>query len=458
MRIQLPEKVNYIINKLMEHGYEAYAVGGCVRDSILGKEPEDWDITTIASPLEVKEIFRRTVDTGIQHGTVTVLIDKEGFEVTTYRIDGEYEDNRRPKAVEFTRELGEDLRRRDFTINAMAYNESIGLVDIFQGYEDLQKGIIRCVGSARERFDEDALRILRAVRFSAQLDFEIHEETLEAIREKAAHLNNISAERIRVELSKLLLSSSPEKLLVAYETGITQVVLPEFDAMMNTTQNHPHHSYNVGLHTIKAVKEVCSGSFEELFTKKEKLILKFSVLLHDVDKPRFHTVDKNGVDHFYGHDKEGAKTAKNILKRLKFDNESISYVYRLIFWHDFRFVLSPVDMRKAMCNIGVDLMPLLFEHKRGDILGQNPATHEKKLIELREARILYEEILSRNECVELKSLNINGKILMELGVAPGIMVGQVLNELLQLVILNPEHNTLAYLSEVVKEKYIKNLT
>ncbi|MDF2952130.1 MAG: polynucleotide adenylyltransferase/metal dependent phosphohydrolase, partial [Anaerocolumna sp.] len=183
MKIQLPQKVDYIINQLIIHGYEAYAVGGCVRDSILGKEPEDWDITTSATPLEVKKIFRRTIDTGIAHGTVTVMMEKEGFEVTTYRIDGEYEDNRHPKSVEFTANLVEDLKRRDFTINAMAYNSEDGLVDVFGGLEDINLRMIRCVGSAFDRFDEDALRILRALRFSAQLGFTIEKETMEAIRE-----------------------------------------------------------------------------------------------------------------------------------------------------------------------------------------------------------------------------------------------------------------------------------
>lgn len=454
MRIQLPEKVNNIINKLMEHGYEAYAVGGCVRDSILGKTPEDWDITTSANPYEVKEIFRRTVDTGIQHGTVTVLMDKDGFEVTTYRIDGEYEDNRRPKEVEFTRELAEDLRRRDFTINAMAYNDTVGLVDIFCGYEDLGKGIIRCVGSAKERFDEDALRILRALRFSAQLGFEIEDATLAAIKEKAGHLNNISAERIRVELCKLLLSNNPEKLITAYEVGITAIVLPEFDKMMETSQINPHHSYSVGLHTIKAVKKVCSGEIENDFTPKEKLILKFAMLLHDVEKPNCRTIDKKGIEHFYGHDKVGVKTAKQILRRLRFDNESILMVQRLVEWHDYRFKLNDVDMRKAMNRMGPDLMPLLLEVKRADTLAQNPSTHEEKLKGLEEARVIYEGIIERQECVELKYMNINGKELIQLGVEPGVKVGSVLEDLLQVVIVNPEFNEKSFLSELVKKKYV----
>ena len=235
-KIQLPEKVNIIIQTLQAHGYEAYAVGGCVRDSILGRVPDDWDITTSATPFETKELFARTFDTGIEHGTITVLLEKDAFEVTTYRVDGKYEDSRHPKEVTFTRSLREDLLRRDFTINAMAYNDTEGLVDIFGGIEDLQAKTIRCVGNAMERFSEDALRIMRAVRFAAQLGFEIEEETRKAITELAPTLINISAERIQVELIKMLVSPNPGLLRTAYELGITKVMLPEFDEMMPTTQ------------------------------------------------------------------------------------------------------------------------------------------------------------------------------------------------------------------------------
>lgn len=440
MKIQLPYKVNMIINKLIECGFEAYAVGGCVRDSILGKEPEDWDITTSANPYEVKDIFRRTIDTGIKHGTVTVMIEKDGYEVTTYRIDGEYEDNRHPKEVEFTRDLTEDLKRRDFTINAMAYNEQNGLVDVFHGYEDLKSGIIRCVGSARDRFDEDALRILRAIRFSAQLGFEIDPDTLMAVEEKANNLNNISAERIRVELCKLLLSDNPDKLIVAYETGITKVILPEFDKTMITEQKNPHHLYNVGDHTIKAISSVCSGNIEKTFTSKEKLILKLTMLLHDIEKPNFKTIDNMGVEHFYGHDKKGAETAKQILRRLKFDNESIQLVHRLVLWHDYRFELEQVAMRRAMYIIGSDIMELLFEVKRADTLAQNPSTHEEKFKQLEIAKELYNTIINNNECVSLKQLDINGKDLIDLGYKPGVKVGETLDKLLSIVIEDPSKN------------------
>ena len=256
IQIQIPEKAKYIIETIQNAGFEAYVVGGCVRDSILGRCPEDWDITTSARPEQVKALFRRTIDTGIQHGTVTVMLDKEGFEVTTYRVDGKYEDSRHPKEVTFTPNLEEDLKRRDFTINAMAYNETEGLIDIFGGLQDIEAKMIRCVGDPEERFGEDALRIMRAIRFSAQLGYEIHEDTEAAIRKLAPTLQKISAERIQVELTKLLISPHPDTLRDAYDMGVTKVILPEFDAMMETPQKHKHHKYNVGEHTLHALIEI----------------------------------------------------------------------------------------------------------------------------------------------------------------------------------------------------------
>ena len=256
MDILMPQKVKFIIKQLMDNGFEAYAVGGCVRDSILGREPNDWDITTSALPGQVKEVFEHTVDTGIQHGTVTVVLDKENFEVTTYRIDGEYEDNRHPKEVIFTANLVEDLKRRDFTVNAMAYNDETGLVDVFGGISDLNEKIIRCVGNAEDRFSEDALRVLRAARFAAQLGFSIEDGTMQAMKSMAPNLANISAERIQVELVKLIISDNPDMIKTAYELGITKIVLPEFDKIMNIEQNNPHHIYTVGEHTLYALKNV----------------------------------------------------------------------------------------------------------------------------------------------------------------------------------------------------------
>lgn len=451
MKFHIPEKVNMIIEELMRHGHEAYAVGGCVRDMILGREPEDWDITTSAKPPEVKKIFRRTVDTGIMHGTVTVLLDRDHFEVTTYRLDGKYEDNRHPKEVTFTSNLSEDLKRRDFTINAMAYNPKEGLIDLFNGMEDMRQRLIRCVGSAKERFEEDALRILRAVRFSAQLDFDVEEKTMQAVKDKVQLLNNISAERIRVELTKLLLSDHPDRLRVLYETGITGVVLPEFDRMMTTPQKNIHHIYNVGEHTIQAVSHVAGALAENRFSIKDRAILRWTMLLHDIEKPSSISVGKDGQNHFYGHQEKGALTAKAILKRLKFDNDTLESVVHLIRWHDYRYELTPAGMRKAVSKIGKDYMELLFEVNYADSSAQNPVLLEEKLEKLQEAKRLYREIIEQGECVSLKELNINGSDLIGIGYQPGKLLGNTLNRLLEEVLKNPELNTKDTLLAMAKE-------
>ncbi len=456
MRFHIPKKVNDIIEELIRHGHEAYAVGGCVRDMVLGREPEDWDITTSATPLEVKKIFRRTVDTGILHGTVTVLMDKDHYEVTTYRLDGEYEDNRHPKQVSFTSSLVEDLKRRDFTINAMAYNEKEGFVDLFGGMEDIKRGLIRCVGSPEERFDEDALRILRAVRFSAQLGFTIEEETLKAISKRCINLNNISAERIRVELTKLLISDHPDRLKDLYQVGITKVILPEFDAMMTTPHKNIHHIYNVGEHTIKAVEEVAGKLKEQRFSSRERTILRWTMLLHDVEKPGTISVGKDGQNHFYGHQEKGSVTAKNILRRLKFDNDTIDAVTHLIRWHDYRFVLTPAGMRKAASKIGREAMELLFEVNRADTSAKNPKYTIEKFERLEAVRELYQAIVDREECVSLKEMKINGKDLIRLGLKPGREIGEILHRLLSMVLEEPEKNDtdtlLAIARTMIEEK------
>lgn len=456
MTVQIPEKVEQILSILMKNGYEAYAVGGCVRDSILGRKPEDWDITTSAKPEQVKALFHHTIDTGIQHGTVTVMLEKEGFEVTTYRIDGEYEDSRHPKTIEYTSNLKEDLRRRDFTINAMAYNSKDGLVDIFGGIEDLNQGIIRCVGDGRERFSEDALRILRAVRFAGQLGFFIEENTKEAIVEMAPTLKNISAERIRTELDKLLTAKNPQLLKLASTTGICKVVLPEFDRMLKQEQNNPHHIYNVGDHCIKAVmvlNEEYKNSPE--YDKKLHSILAWTMLLHDAGKPDCYSVDEKGIGHFFGHGEKSVEIAKRVLKRLKFDNYTIDTALRLIKWHDYEFGKSMSSMRKAANKIGTDIMELLFIVQRLDILAQNPKTHEKKLAKLEETKSLYREICASHQCLTLKELAVSGRDLMEAGFEKGKQLGEILEFLLGEVLEEPSLNEKETLLKLAKNKFLQ---
>lgn len=429
MELKIPEKAEIILHTLEEAGYEAYVVGGCVRDSILGRSPDDWDITTSAKPEEVKALFRRTVDTGLIHGTVTVMLDKEGFEVTTYRVDGEYEDGRHPKEVSFTASLEEDLKRRDFTMNAMAYNPKRGLVDLFGGVQDMKNRIVRCVGNPMERFTEDALRILRAVRFSAQLGFSIEGETLKAISALAPNLKYVSAERIQVELLKLLVSPHPDYLRTAYEAGITKEILPEFDRCMETEQNTPHHCYTVGEHTLQSLLNIRADK-----------VLRLTMLLHDFGKPSVKRTDENGRDHFKTHGPEGEKMAVSILRRLKMDNDTIRKVRSLIKWHDFRPKGDAVSVRKAISMIGEELFPLYLEVQRADILAQSLYKREEKLKRLSSVKALYKEIMDRGECISLKTMALTGRDLIDAGYAPGKELGEILERLLAHVLENPEDN------------------
>lgn len=449
MKIQMPEAANYIIQTLMAHGYEAYIVGGCVRDSVLGRTPQDWDITTSATPEQTKALFRRTIDTGIEHGTVTIMMDHVGYEVTTYRVDGKYEDHRRPKEVTFTASLLEDLKRRDFTINAMAYNEQEGLVDIFGGAEDLRLGIIRCVGVPQERFDEDALRILRAVRFAAQLDFEIEAKTRQAIREKAEFLRNISAERIQVELTKLITSDHPERIIDAYELGITAIVLPEFDTMMETPQHTVYHKYDVGRHTVAVMQNIDATP-----------VLRWAALLHDSAKPECRTTDEQGVDHFYGHPKAGKAIARRVLRRMKLDNDTIQRVERLVEWHDFGLdgTVTKKTLRRALNQMGPDLFDDYAKLRRADMLGQSDYMQEKKQQDYRHLLEMYREIREAQECLLIRDLKLDGKDLIAMGVQPGPDMGKILNDLLQQVLEEPQLNTKEKLKELVQIKWLKDKT
>lgn len=443
MKIDMPEAASFIIQTLTEHGFEAYIVGGCVRDSLLGTEPKDWDITTSASPAEVKSLFSRTIDTGIEHGTVTVLMGKEPYEVTTYRVDGKYEDHRRPTEVTFTKSLKEDLLRRDFTINAMAYNDREGLVDLYGGVEDLEKGMIRCVGVATQRFDEDALRILRALRFAARLDFQIEESTRQAMIEKKEFLRQISAERIREELTKILTSPHPELLLTAYEFGITNIILPEWDRMMETSQNNPHHKYSVGMHTLAGIQKVAPT-----------VVLRYTMLLHDTGKPDCKTTDADGIDHFKKHPLRSKEIARAVLRRLKFDNDTLKRVSTLVEWHDWRFMsqkeVNKKAVRRLANKIGVDSCYQLFEVQKADILAQSDYQQEEKLTILEQTKKLLDEVVEAEECLTLKDLKINGKDLIAMGIAPGKEIGRILNGLLKEVLENPELNNRDVLLEKVK--------
>jgi tRNA nucleotidyltransferase (CCA-adding enzyme) len=428
--IHIPEKAELILDTLHQNGYEAYVVGGCVRDSILGRRPGDWDITTSASPQQVKELFARTIDTGIAHGTVTVMLGKDAFEVTTYRIDGEYEDCRHPKEVVYTSDLMEDLKRRDFTINAMAYSRETGLVDAFGGMQDLKDGIIRCVGNARDRFSEDALRMMRAVRFAAQLGFMLDRNAKAAIREMAGSLSAISAERIQAELVKLIVSPNPHWLQMAYECGITAVILPEFDRIMTQRQNNPHHAYTTGVHTLIAMQNVPPDR-----------VLRLTMLFHDMGKPEVFTTDENGRDHFRGHAAYSEQIAASIMKRLKFDNETTRKVCTLIKNHSRYPQVSGRDVRRTAYEIGgPELFESFLQVKRADIKAHHPDVVEQKLNYLKEVERIWKHVLAHHDCLSLKDLQLTGADLIADGMKAGPQLGQILQILLDQVLEFPERN------------------
>ena len=395
VRIELPKDVRHIINVLMENGYEAYAVGGCVRDSILGRTPGDWDITTSALPMQVKALFRRTVDTGIQHGTVTVMLGKNGYEVTTYRIDGKYEDSRHPKSVEFTSNLVEDLKRRDFTINAMAYNDEHGIVDAFDGMGDLKRGIIRCVGKAHDRFDEDALRILRAVRFSAQLGFDIEDDTAKAAKELAPTLVKISRERIHTELNKLLLSDNPDYFSVVYDLGVMKIIIPELE--------------NIDAHKLDKIKH---------FIKKTSAVLpeRYAALLSCVD----------------------ADTAGRILKGLKLDNATISMVSKLVKYYNMNPVVSEAAVRHYINEVGENDALRIIDFN----ISVCGSELNKGYTDMKKICVM---VMERGDCTELRTLKISGKDLRGAGFPAGKQLGEILQRLLCEVLDNPEFNEYNYL-------------
>lgn len=401
LKISLPKEVKHIIDILTQNGYEAYAVGGCVRDSILGRVPGDWDITTSALPQQVKALFRRTIDTGIQHGTVTIMLGKNGYEVTTYRIDGKYEDSRHPESVEFTPNLEEDLKRRDFTINAMAYNDENGVVDIFGGIDDIRNRIIRCVGNAHDRFTEDALRILRAVRFSAQLGFEIDKATKDAARELAPTLVKISRERIHTELNKLLLSDNPDYFSVVYELGVMKVIISELEG-------------------------VNSGDIDrfKVLIKRTKPCLpeRYAALLSVIGKDK----------------------TRAVLKGLKLDNATISMAVKLVEYLGITPALTEPQMRHYINEVGKEdaLRVIDFNLSFAD-----ESMHE----EYTDMRKLCAHVLERGDCTSLKELDVTGKDLVDAGFEAGKQLGELLNSLLTEVLDNPSLNDRNYLLGRAKE-------
>lgn len=443
MRIDIPEKVNIILNLLSKNGFEAFVVGGCVRDSILGLTPNDWDICTNAKPDKVQEIFKsyNIFDNGIKHGTLSVVLENEVFEITTYRVDGEYIDNRHPNSVVFTDDIVKDLSRRDFTINAIAYNEKVGIVDPFNGQEDLSNNLIRCVGNPCTRFNEDALRIIRAIRFASTFSFNIDTNTSDAIHQNANLLSNIAVERITVELNKLLCGVSVDFILNEYRDVIA-VLIPEVERMFDYDQHTKHHSRDLYHHTTYAVKSV-----------ENTPLLRMTMLLHDLGKPKACKQDQDGVMHFKCHPKYSGEIAEPILRRLKYPTEFISTCITLIKFHDVRFTGAKRQMRHVMNKIGEENVRLLLKVQKADILAQSDYLREKKLSTLKLANETFNTILSEKDCFTLKQLNINGKDLISLGIAEGKVIGKILNRLLYMVIEDKIENDYNCLSKMAVKIY-----
>ena len=448
VNITMPKEAELIIDELYNIGKEGFVVGGCVRDSLLGLKPNDWDITTNASPQLVKDIFERqgfrVIETGIKHGTVTVIINEEPFEITTYRIEGEYIDNRRPSNVEYTDSLREDLIRRDFTINAMAYNTDIGLIDHFDGREHLKEKIIKCVGDGNKRFSEDALRVMRAIRFSSQLDFQIDEYTLDNIKKNAILIKNISKERIKDELNKILLSERPSKgIRLMVESGVMGYIIPEMMKCVGFDQKNKYHNKDVFEHILMVI-ENCPKDLE----------IRLAALFHDIAKPDCFTEDDKG-GHFYRHELIGAELTEKILKRLKYDNKTIENVTNIMREHMFKGKgIKRKAIKRLISRIGEVNTFKLFMLQEADCKASAP--EHSSIVDVEIMREKTQQIIMMNEPMRVSDLCIKGSDIIELGVAPGREIGEILRYLLDICLDDPDKNKREILLRIVRDNFINS--
>lgn len=445
-RITIPDNANVIIHTLQNNGHSAYVVGGCVRDSLMDRTPHDWDICTSATPEQMLEIFKnyRVIETGLKHGTVTIVIDGEQYECTTYRIDGKYSDNRRPDNVTFTNNLVEDLRRRDFTINAMAYNDVEGLIDPFDGLEDIVQERIRCVGLAKDRFNEDSLRILRAIRFAAQLDFIIEPGTDWEIHQQYKSLANISMERINNEFCKIVASDNFCVELVLYK-DVFALFIPELKDMFNFPQNNPYHNYDVFNHTIHAIEKCNSND----------LITRLAVFFHDFGKPYCYQDGEDGIRHFKGHGKVSANMTDTIMKRLKFDNRTRNNVVQLVYYHDVTLEISNRSVKRWLNKLGINQFTRLLDIRCSDVMGQKSNYDMNRIEKVNTIKKILNDILKENYCFSLKNLAINGDDLIQIGFKPGKELGNILNILLKEVIDEELENDRDILLNMAKQRLVQ---
>lgn len=424
MKFEIPSGAQKILQTFTDAGYEAYLVGGCVRDLLRGVEPHDWDICTSARPEETEDCFagQRIIETGLKHGTVTVLEGGEPYEVTTYRTEGPYSDSRRPDYVEFVSSLEADLARRDFTMNAVAMDLEGNLRDPFSGADDIKAGRIRCVGEPACRFQEDGLRVMRALRFAAVLGYGLEERTAQAIHENRHMLRYVAAERIHVELCKLLAGEKAGNILRQYPDVLCQF-WPQLEPLVTLEQNSPWHCWDGWEHTVHAVEAAPAD-----------LVLRLTMLLHDIGKPACKSTDENGIDHFYGHPAVSAKLADEMLRNLKFDNKTRERVVTLVGYHDVQIPNRERSVRKWLGRLGPETFFQLLEVKRADGMGQSYELVQDRLAKLEEMKAKAEEIVAQGQCLSLKDLNVNGQDVIAAGIAPGPEVGRVLNRLLEQVL------------------------
>lgn len=442
--MKLTDGVKQIIEKLNICGYDAYAVGGAVRDYCLNNSYSDVDVTTSATPEEMYSVFNgfKIYPTGLKHGTLTIKSMNEMIEVTTFRCEEGYSDNRRPDKVTFVRSLEEDLKRRDFTVNAMAYSEKSGIIDLFGGLNDLNSGLIRAVGNAEERFNEDALRILRALRFASKLNFEIEEGTERAIFKTKDLLKKVSKERIYSELIKILMGDGVERVLLKYKEVIFTII-PKLKESDGFDQRNKYHVYDVYTHIVKSIKE-CEKN------KNARL----SLLLHDIAKPDCFTIGEDGVGHFYGHQKKSAEIAERILKDLKVDNFTIKRIYDLVFLHDIKTELTRADVKRFLNKHEFDLLNELCMVKIGDALAHNELYIKPRIESIEKLYLTAKDILDKGECYTLRQLKINGSDLKKLGYS-GQKIGEKLNRLLNKVIDGKLENDREVLIKEINDRRIR---
>ena len=452
-KINLPDDVQEIMSVIKEYGATSYVVGGCVRDSILGKEPHDWDICTPALTCELLVEFEekgyRVIPTGLQHGTITVNLNGNNYEITTFRKDGKYSDGRHPDSVEFTSDLTYDLERRDFTMNAMAYNPEEGLVDPFNGCRDIQNRIIRCVGNPDERFKEDGLRILRCLRFATQLGFSVDLPTRRALLNQINFLDNISSERINSEFCKIVDASAiykSKRTLNTYAFILCHCISELYNSL-NFPQNNPYHKYSVYGHSIVVLQE-CENS---------DLITKLAAFFHDIGKPYCYQDDEYGIRHFKGHAKVSAEMTDAIMRRLKFDNDTREKVVQLVFYHDATFEVGKKYVRRWLNKIGVDQFKRLLVLRRADIMGQSELNRDERLQKLDDVKVCLEEVLKEKPAFSVKDLEIDGKDIMDLmrineGKDVGYWLGKIMNLVIDGELNNERHDLIIFLMDEYDKK------